>query len=249
MRHFWLVLAAVMTVATSARGLDFQCRSTPRSTASRPHETGPVHPVSDILGRDPTVTVLRSNDLCAPADVDGSNPGAPQQAIHLIRYLLENGAGDGVNPNNYMRPRNVQVDTSLGTFVGNVGTPTHLLVPTAKSIVPNSPPAPLPANAANHYLCHIFDNVRPSVRGTRLTVNDQFSDPTPFNTRLGAPTALCLAASKNNEPVPFPSSHLLCFGAMAGEPGTKKTATIVNRFGTDRVPLAELSLLCVHATL
>ncbi len=183
---------------------DFQCYQTPRNNTTKPNQ---IVSVADQFGSDAQVKVVRAEDLCAPVDKNGENPGAENSPVHFVRYILDqvNGAG-------FANVDGVTVLTQFGDFLLDVGDPDEILVPTAKSVVPAAPPPPLAPDAADHYLCHRVDvQQQPDLKAINLTLIDQFSAPGSYAMKLARVDRLCAPASKNGSMVIDDEAHLLCF--------------------------------------
>ena len=223
---------------------DFQCHETPRHSSSRPKQ---VVSIADPFGSDKAITVLRSKDLCAPVDKNGENPAAPSDPVHLVKYAIS-----GIETAKFTKPKNVPVTTQFGTFVVDVGAPTQLMVPSSKSVMPAPPPAPLPADAENHFLCHTaILKSGPAFRRIPLSLIDQFAGP--YAVKLAGLVRLCMPASKNNEPVVDPSRALLCFSTRTNLPQIQVSVTFVNQlhgFAPEtNVPLTQYTDFCALAVL
>ena len=142
----------------------FQCYEAPRRDTHKPNVTVTV---TDQFGSD-SVVAQRIHPFCAPTNLNGADPLAPNNPVHNAGYVLGN-----VNSAAFAQPT-VSANTVFGTFSLKVGTPAVLTVPTAKSVQPAPPPPPL-VTPTNHYLCHRALNVSgPNVKGTSVTEQDQF---------------------------------------------------------------------------
>ena len=237
------VLASAVTQSSALIGapeqLAVQCYEAPRRDTHKPNITVTV---TDQFGSD-SVVAQRLHQFCAPTNLNGADPNAPQNPVHEASYVL-----GGVDGSKFSNPI-VSVSTVFGTFTMRVGNPTGLSVPTAKSVVPDPPPAPL-VTPTNHYLCHNVSQVKgPAIKGVPVTVQDQFVS---FTQKLSSVSKLCVPAQKNAEPIVDPSLSLLCFvtSVPTNAPvplGVK--ATILNQFGQDVVDLTQALTLCVAATV
>jgi len=219
--------------------LAIQCYEAPRRDTHKPNVTVTV---TDQFGSD-SVVAQRLHQFCAPTDLNGADPNAPQNPVHEASYVL-----GGVDSSKFSNPT-VSVATVFGVFTMRVGNPTGLSVPTAKSVVPAPPPAPL-VTPTNHYLCHRVSQVKgPNVRGVPVTVQDQF---VTFTQKLGAVVSLCVPAQKNAEPIVDPTLSLLCFSTSVPTNAPVPLgveATIINQFGQEVVDLTQTLNLCVAATV
>ncbi len=190
--------------------VDFQCYQIPRNNTTKPNE---LVSVTDQFGSDPSVEVVRAEDLCAPVNKNDENPGAENSPVHLVRYLL-----DDVNGAAFPTVEDVRVANQFGDFVLDVKAPDQILVPTAKSVLPAGPPPPLAPDAADHYLCHRVDvKEQPDLKSIDLSLVDQFSAPDSYAMKLRRVDRLCAPVSKNGAALIDPDTHYLCFVTNAPE--------------------------------
>jgi hypothetical protein len=189
--------------------------------------------VVDLIGAS-TVTIKRAKRICAPADVNGSDPAAPLDPSHLTYYTIRQ-----TSP--FTKAKAV-VTNDLGTHVVTIAKPDRLLVPTAKSVT-----APPGASAAtiDHFKCYRVMTAKK--RADDLAVTDQFGSIT---VDVKKPLHLCLAASKNGEPVPDPGTSLMCYQVRGTPPATAPPLVYTdNQFGPDQYPFFGPRDLCFPSTV
>lgn len=198
----------------------------------------PVMNLRDVSLVDPigasTVMIKRAKRICAPADVDGQDPSAPLEPGHLTYYTLRQ-----TSPFSSAR---AVVTNDLGTATVTVLKPDRLLVPTAKSLVstPGAPPAGL-----DHFKCYRL--VTAKTRASGLAITDQFGS---IVVDVKKPLHLCLAASKNGEPVPSPEKSLLCYQVRGRRPATAPSTVFTsNQFGPDQFGFFGPRDLCLPSTV
>ena len=90
------------------------------------------------------------------------------------------------------------------TFALHITRPYMLLVPAAKSLTP-PPPAPL-LTPTNHFKCYKVKGLKFSKPG--LVIDDEFGT---LHVDIKKPFRFCPAVNKNNEGIPDPNNHLLCY--------------------------------------
>jgi hypothetical protein len=179
-------------------------------------------------------------------DKNGENPGAENSSVHFVRYIL-----DDVDRAAFPKVSGVTIVNQFGEFVLDVRAPDQLLVPTAKSVVPDDPPNPLPDNAADHYLCHrVHVQKQPDLKNIALTLIDQFSAPDSYGMKLKRMDRLCASVSKNDGPVVDERTHLLCFEtASIDEDFDKLDVNLVNQcfdFEPQEVQITREQEFCVE---
>lgn len=198
----------------------------------RPNFAGPPVTVTDAVGTT-IVTLKRAKRICAPADLDGTDPTAPADPAHLTYYTLR--------PTPF-RPARAAVTTELGTVTVTLAKPDRLLVPTAKSL--SAPPAPLPASI-DHYLCYRLSTAK--TRASGLHVTDQFGS---IVIDVKRPLHVCLAASLDGAPVPVPGASLMCYLIRGTRPTTPPPLIYTHdTFGPDQYGFFGPRDFCVPATV
>lgn len=142
--------------------------------------------------------------FCAPAEKDGE--GIFDEETHLVGYRIKgpHGARAGI-----------EVTNEFGTFHLDTRKVESLMVPSAKSILPDPPPGlPDPSNHVDSYRCLKARLTKGTERFPRelktlpLSVSDQFGSRTVFLRRL---IKLCLPTDKNGEGIKNPQIHLVCY--------------------------------------
>jgi hypothetical protein len=189
--------------------------------------------VVDAIGAS-TVTIKRAKRICAPADVDGQDPTAFLDPGHLTYYTIRQ-----TSP---FAPAKATVTNELGTASVTVLKADRLLVPTAKSLVgpPNTPPA-----AIDHFKCYRLATAK--TRASDLAVTDQFGS---IVVDVKKPLHLCLAASKNGEPVPTPGASLMCYQVRGTRPAAPPPLIYTgNQFGPDHYGFYGPRDLCLPSTV
>ncbi len=189
--------------------------------------------VVDAVGAS-TVTVKRGKRVCAPADLGGQDPLAPLDPAHLTYYTIRQ-----TSP---FTPVKASVTNELGTVVVTLAKPDRLLVPTAKGLL--TTPDPLPP-VIDHFKCYRLSAARGRASGLALT--DQFGS---MVVDVKRPLHLCLAASKNGEPVPVPGASLMCYLVRGTRPATAPPLVYTqNQFGPDQFPFYGPRDLCLPSTV
>ena len=118
-------LAMVLTLAGIADAADFTCyRAAPTRGAAR-FTARPGVSVVDEFGSS-TVDVRKPKLLCAPADVNGDDPGAPSRPDHLEDYFIKPAT-------RFTTLTRQTVVDRFGTWTFDVKKAIALQVPTAKS--------------------------------------------------------------------------------------------------------------------
>jgi hypothetical protein len=194
--------------------------------------------VVDQFGES-TVAVRRPDELCAPADLNDTDPTAPADPDHLTRYKVVRGA----------EPKSEQqkIVNQFGTILLDVSTAETLMVPSAKSLAAPAPPVPVNP-AVDHFQCY---KVRASTGAPKfhkivgVKVDDQFGTGT-FD--LLEPKRLCAPADKNNEDPGAEAhpDHLLCYKVKARAPFNTLRVWLSDQFGTlNKLRLIQRKEFCV----
>ena len=126
----------------------FTCYGTRTAPGTPKFTPRPGIKLGDKLGLS-TVEVKKPRFLCAPANLDGSDPTAPSHPDHLEDYKLK--------APRFATRRGVQVVDRYGSLLLDVKKPTGLQLPTAKSH--SAPPTAPVAPAVDHFQCY---QVRPA---------------------------------------------------------------------------------------
>jgi len=240
-----LVLDDVIVTALDSAVDHFTCYKVARSS-----KTAKFPPISGVTLRDQfglsTVTVERPLTLCAPTDKKNEDPTAPSHPDHLKAYRVRNEVESAL-------PKNVQVTNQFPTIHVDLIKPTHILVPTLKSLSPPPPPPPV-SPAVDHFQCYKVRLTKgtqkfPSQLG--VTVADQFGGMLVAVTK---PTALCAPVDKNGEEpgAETHAVHLMCY-RIERAPGGPKFETIrrvlvTNQFGQETLDVKKPLQLCVPSS-
>src|SRR5262245_26451690 len=178
-----ILAATVLAIAgTDAAGVDrhYQCYEVKR--ASFP----PVHVNLVDQFDSASASVMLPERLCAPADKNGEDPGAPADPQHLVGYRISYPMI--IHPN-------LQVVNQFGELFLDAAGADRLLVPTAKDL--HSPPPPLNPETIDHFLCYRvrrtpgFPAFKPI---SNVHVEDQFG---PITVTVVRPMRLCTPVDKN----------------------------------------------------
>lgn len=175
--------------------------------------------------------------LCAPANVDDVQPGAPELADHLSEYRIRGRTA-------FTPERNVRMINQFGEVFVDVMRPTSLLVPTAKSL---EGPAGEPGTGTDHFTCYDVRRTPGSTKFSRLDdvpVETQF-ESTTLDVRR--PRQLCAPTDKNGEDPGAGSDpgNLLCY-QIKGHGGIGRPRVSLNdQFGARTVTLGQRQMLCV----
>lgn len=213
----------------------------PRETPTRHYQCYELHEGSgnktDVTLGDANgpsdVTIGRAKRICAPADKNDEDEAAPQQVVHLKAYEA--------TQDTHFRPRVANVTNQFGTFNVTLARVDFALVPANKSLDTTPPPAPAIPGTVNHYKCYALSQARFRLDGVK--VDDQFGTTT---VKIKRPGRLCLAADKNEEGVPKPAFHLLCYLARkTSGVFTGPTVFVTDQFGSKQHRVFGARELCV----
>jgi hypothetical protein len=209
----------------------FQCYETKRRRFDPIQVT-----LEDEFGTS-TTTVRKPERLCAPADKNGEDPGAPQEAAHLVGYTINRPV------TNIERQ---EITNQFGTVFVDLRRAERLMVPSSKSL--SGMPPPLPAGALDHFQCYKIARSKGTPRFQQHTVQvtDQFGSQT---LTLGAPNRLCAPVNKNGEDPTAPThpDHLLCY-AIKKSPFKGLTVGIDNQFGQQSLQVIQRVEFCVPSS-
>lgn len=176
--------------------------------------------------------------LCAPTDVSGSDPTAPDDPAHLASYRLK-------TQGRFQTAEGQVVVNQFGTITLDVSRkPDRLLVPTAKSLT--GPPSPLGA-FVDHFTCH---RAKVSRRTPRFEGADDVTIETQFGTvviDVRKPRSLCAPTNKNGEDpgAETGDDHLLCYQIRGGGRGGRVDLFLNNQFGQQTARMSGRQELCV----
>jgi hypothetical protein len=205
-------------------------------------------PIGDAFGNR-LVDLKRIRDLCLPADVNGSDPGAPGHDDVLTSYLAREGSGQMPTP----PVQGLVVGTAYGTLTIDLGGTERVRVPTALD-TGATPPAPVPPDPDTYkcYEARLSSGSATPPPPTVVPVEDAFGPLTIDVRRL---TQLCVPASVDGQDPQAPghAEGLLCFQARTsrGHPSfSRRTGLFThNSLGETRLDALRLSEICVPATL
>ena len=161
---------------------------------------------------------------------------------HLKRYQIE-----GLQA---VTENGVQVANQFGTFVGRVQGPTHLLVPTTKSLSQAKLPGQ-PRGVVDHFLCYRFQQKGKVKQG--VSIADQFG---LAKYKVSGAIALCNPVEKtivgddgttSITPIMNPALHLMCFRVKGGKP-PKQQVNTNNQFGRERLLVQKQRELCLPSS-
>ncbi len=205
-------------------------------------KAAPFSAATPVLADDFTVASLpvqRPDRLCAPADKNGEDPGAPSEPIHLQGHRLR-GAMAGVVDQ--------PVVDQFGTLFLDVTALDRLFVPAAKSLT--APPASPSDPTVDHFDCYKVRRTkgRPAFVRRTVTAEDQFGTATLVLTR---PDRLCVPVDKNSEKPGAENDpgRLLCYKSIhqAGAPSLPIHVFTNDQFGPAAPTLIDRKELCVPA--
>jgi len=190
-------------------------------------------------------SVLKARQLCTPADKNGE--GIIDATTHLESYTFRQ-----TTP--HVR-QTVATANQFGNLSLTTTKPDTLFVPTAKSLVPSSPPPP-DNNAINvdHYKCYkikVTSGTPKFPKGVQATVADQFNAP-PKLFDVRKPKHLCNPVDKNGEGVKNADAHLVCYqvkGASGQPKHVRRDVLLNNQFGPESATTIKESELCVPTVI
>jgi YVTN family beta-propeller protein/cysteine-rich repeat protein len=188
-----------------------------------------------------TVELKKPKTLCPPANKNGE--GIRDPALLMESYLI------GYAPQ-HIRRSPIEMTDQFGTLLLDTIEPDRLLVPTTIGF--GGPPAPPPADAANHYKCY---RVKTTLGTPKFPKDVQVSVADQFETRLydvKKPRRLCVPVDKNGEGIPHPAANVMCYQVKraSGQPKHARIAKLIhtaNQFGTGRLDTIQEEELCVPA--
>ncbi len=187
------------------------------------------------------VGVTRPQFLCAPTDKLNEDPTAPMHPDHLKSYQIKPAVKATL-------PANQVVANQFGTITVNPKKPTHLMVPTAKSLI-SDPPAPTNP-AVDHFECYqvkLAKGTPKFVPISNVTLVDQFGSMT---VAVRKPKRLCTPVDKNGEEPGAETHpvHMMCYQiAQTSQPKFAPVTPIYvhNQFGPETLTASKPSELCV----
>jgi hypothetical protein len=182
------------------------------------------------------VGVSEPRRVCNPANVNGSDPTAPDHEGHLLGYRIRR-SGPIVR-----LPRRQEISNQFGSITVDLVRPELLLVPSAKSL--DGPPPPLDPVTIDHFQCYRITRARTRLKN--LPVIDQLGS---LGVDLKRPRRLCVPVNKNGE-TPGAEQHptvLTCYDSRVASSSLPFLGPhhlfVANQFGSvtlDRLRPAEL---------
>lgn len=187
--------------------------------------------------------ITKPAELCAPANVEGSDVTAPSHAEHLESYQIKRVPGTGKFPKTLNQP----VVDAFGAMTVDVLKPERLMVPSAKSLV--TPPTAPASPVTDHFTCY---KMRTSpgtpkfVARLASVVSDQFG---ALSLNILKPKKLCVATNKSNEEpgAETHTEHLICYQAKLVSGFTPVRAYTANQFGNETLDVKKPIEVCVPA--
>lgn len=172
--------------------------------------------------------------LCAPAD---SGAGISDPQTHLMSYRIKGP---------HLRRTAIEVANRFGTYYFDTKKTYGLMVPTAKSVIPDPPPGPPdPASAVDHYRCLTIKRTRGTPefpKGVTIAVTDQFGT---HNFVIKKPRTLCVPTDKNGEGVERPQAYLTCYRGKVDPRVSVAGVQVNNQLGQAVLNLTKETELCV----
>jgi len=223
--------------ALASASLDhFQCYKI-RRTAGSPRFASRQVTITTQLETATAVTVRKPLRLCAPADKNGESPGAETHPDHLMCYRTRSAGGppptqvfihNQFGPQTYLLG-NTRRELCVAARVGSAPsttTSTSTSTTTSTSLVPG------------HFTTYLAPGS--SAAGAFVSLTDQFG--TSQHT-IGSPLVLWVPANKNDEGIPDPVTHEVCYPING--PPANVAVTVENQFGTRQIIVREPFTLCV----
>ncbi len=222
----------------------FQCYQSKSASGTAKFVPIPYLVTSDQFG-EWRFTVAKPTDLCAPANVEGSGPGAETHAEHLESYQIKRVPGTGKFP----KTLNQESVDRYGTLRLDLLKPERLMVPSHKSLT--TPPTAPSAPVTDHFTCY---KVRTSPGTAKFAprlasvVADQFGS---LSVNVMKPRKLCVATNKANEEpgAELHGEHLLCYQVKLQSSFTPVRAYTANQFGNETLDVKKPFELCIAAQL
>jgi hypothetical protein len=211
---------------------NFDCYEVPRGKI-------PGTPVT-VMDQFGTFSSIINNlhRICAPSSVNGDNPNAPTDPVHLAAYDIPSFSGTITQPK-------VQIATKLGSFTAVIGTPVRLAVPTLKSLV--SIPPPPPVGVVPNFDCYSLKLFK--IAGQNgVVVQDQFGSITLDIDKRG-PLSLCVETTLDGVAPTGQPQNLVCNHTKNDGPFGTVTLFINDLFEADREIITQFDELCVPATV
>ncbi|MEO6027798.1 MAG: hypothetical protein ABIR79_13110 [Candidatus Binatia bacterium] len=187
--------------------------------------------------------VRKPAELCAPANVEGSDAGAPGHAEHLESYQIKRVPGTGKFP----KTLNQTVVDAFGNITVDLLKPERLLVPTAKNL--STPPTALGSPVTDHFTCYkarTSPGTPKFIPHLASVVSDQFG---ALSVNIVKLKKVCVATNKSNEEpgAETHNEHLVCYQAKLVSGFTPLRAYTANGFGNETLDVKKPIEVCVPA--
>lgn len=195
--------------------------------------------LTDVFGTR-TAEVRRAIDMCAPADKNGEDPGAPGDANYLAAYQLRSGPFAPVTRQT--------VTNQFGSILLDVRAPRTLLVPS--SLSDSGPPSLPDESILSHFTCYDVrvTNRTPRFAPRTVAVQTSFDD---LDVLVRKPTRLCVPVNKDGEAPGAPGlpESLLCYQTKVRAGAFSLPAFFANQFGQQTNTLQQRNDFCVPSEL
>jgi hypothetical protein len=222
----------------------FQCYQSKTASGTAHFIAIPYLTTADQFGEWRFV-VAKPTDLCAPANVEGSDPSAPSHTEHLESYQIKRVPGTG----KFAKTLNQTVVDRYGSLRVDLLKPERLMVPSNKSLVsaPTAPGSP----ATDHFTCYklrISPGTPKFLARLASVVGDQFGS---LSVNIVKPRKLCVATNKENEEpgAELHGEHLICYQVKLQSSFTPVRAYTANQFGNETLDVKKPVELCIAAQL
>lgn len=223
---------------------DFQCYQAKTASGTPKFVPIPYLVTSDQFG-EWRFSIAKSAELCAPANVEGSDPTAPSHTEHLETYQIKRVPGTGKFP----KTLNQTVVDAWSTLTVDLLKPERLMVPTNKSL--SSPPTAPGSPVTDYFTCYKARTSKGTPKfAPRLAsvVGDQFGSLSLNVLKL---KKVCVATNKNNEEpgAELHGEHLVCYQVKLQTSFTPVRAYTANDFGGETLDVKKPFELCVAAQM
>jgi hypothetical protein len=220
----------------------FQCYQSKTASGTAHFVPIPYLVTADQFG-EWRFSVNKPAELCAPANVEGSDASAPSHAEHLESYQIKRVPGTGKFP----KTLHQTVIDAFGNMTVDLLKPERLYVPTAKSLV--TPPTALSSPVTDFFTCY---KMRTSPGTPKFlprlasVVSDQFGS---LSVNILKPKRLCVATNvSNSEPgADTHAEHLVCYQGKLQSNFTPLRAYTANEFGNETLDVKKAIEVCVPA--
>jgi len=146
----------------------------------------------------------------------------------------------------HQRRTGIEVANRFGIYYFDTKKTYSLMVPTAKSVIPDPPPGPPdPASAVDHYRCLTIRTTAGTPKfpsGLTIAVTDQFGT---HNFVIKKPRTLCVPTDKNGEGIERPRAYLTCYKGKADPRVSVAGVQVNNQLGQTVLKLSKEIELCL----